>query len=217
MSHNLSSIIASQGLYRFSDKVLKENPIILENQGKGTAAKITSRSVEMLSDFFIAEQPDDQQQFVRFLGRANNRREYRWVRKDHLVSNEYIGTYNVLVTEANGAGVLGETLSSPLIIEPEVGHTDTFISIGMFESRQEAENCLKYICTKFARTLLSTLKATQHNPKDTWANIPLQNFTTSSDIDWSKSLAAIDQQLYDKYKLSPDERAFIEKMIKPMD
>ena len=76
---------------------------------------------------------------------------------------------------------------------------------------------MKYVKSKFARCLLGTLKATQHNPKNTWANVPLQNFTSKSDIDWSKSIEEIDKQLYNKYKLDPPEIDFIEKMIKPME
>ena len=76
---------------------------------------------------------------------------------------------------------------------------------------------MKYVKTKFARCLLGTLKATQHNPRDTWSNVPLQDFTSTSDIDWSQSIADIDHQLYAKYGLSDDEIAFIEKMIKPME
>lgn len=64
---------------------------------------------------------------------------------------------------------------------------------------------------------MGTLKATQHNPRDTWANVPLQNFTAISDIDWNQSIADIDKQLYRKYKLDEDEIDFIEEKIKPMD
>ena len=64
--------------------------------------------------------------------------------------------------------------------------------------------------------MLGTLKATQHNPKDTWANVPLQDFTENSDIDWNKSVSEIDQQLYKKYGLDDNEITFIESMIKPM-
>ena len=87
----------------------------------------------------------------------------------------------------------------------------------MFETRSDAESCLKYIKTKFARTLLGSLKATQHNPKDTWSNVPMQDFTNSSDIDWSKSVADIDKQLYEKYGLEQSEIDFIESKIKPME
>ena len=47
--------------------------------------------------------------------------------------------------------------------------------------------------------------------------IPIQDFTSSSDIDWSKPIADIDRQLYAKYGLTDEEIAFIESMIKPME
>ena len=65
--------------------------------------------------------------------------------------------------------------------------------------------------------MLSTLKATQHNPRDTWFNIPLQDFTDNSDINWKESIEYIDQELYAKYGLTDEEIAFIESMIKPME
>jgi len=45
----------------------------------------------------------------------------------------------------------------------------------------------------------------------------MQDFTAQSDIDWTKSVAEIDQQLYRKYNLSAEEIAFIEEKIKPME
>ena len=65
--------------------------------------------------------------------------------------------------------------------------------------------------------MLGILKITQTNNKDTWAYVPLQDFTENSDIDWSKSIAEIDQQLYKKYNLSPEEIAFIEEKVKEME
>ena len=61
------------------------------------------------------------------------------------------------------------------------------------------------------------LKVTQNNPRDVWRYIPLQDFTSDSDIDWSKSIAEIDQQLYKKYGLTPDEINFIENHVKEMN
>ncbi len=100
---------------------------------------------------------------------------------------------------------------------PVIGHTLTFLSIGKFSEISQAEACLKYIRSRFARLLLGTLKVTQDNPKDTWANVPMQDFTGNSDIDWSQSIENIDQQLYKKYGLEKPEIDFIEKMIKPME
>jgi hypothetical protein len=65
--------------------------------------------------------------------------------------------------------------------------------------------------------MLGTLKVTQSNKsKDVWSNVPMQDFSENSDIDWSKSISEIDQQLYKKYELSIEEIAFIEKIVQPM-
>lgn len=100
---------------------------------------------------------------------------------------------------------------------PLVGTTDTFLSIGLFDNNIEANNLLKYIKSKFARTMLGVKKITQHNPRATWIMVPMQNFTSKSDIDWSKSIPEIDQQLYKKYDLSKDEINFIETKVQAMD
>jgi hypothetical protein len=123
----------------------------------------------------------------------------------------------VFLPKSNGAGTLGEVLTNPVVGEPAIGHTQTFISIGNFQNRYEADALLNYLKTKFARTLLDILKVTQDNKKSVWKYVPLQNFTIESDIDWSKSISDIDKQLYKKYNLSEDEINFIESMIKPME
>lgn len=64
--------------------------------------------------------------------------------------------------------------------------------------------------------MLSILKVTQNNPRDVWKYVPMQNFTNESDIDWSKSIDEIDQQLYKKYDLSKEEIEFVESKAKPM-
>ena len=76
---------------------------------------------------------------------------------------------------------------------------------------------LKYVSTKFARTLLGILKTTQGNAPKTWIYVPLQDFSDKSDIDWSKSITEIDRQLYKKYKLNEKEIAFIESKVTSMD
>ena len=70
--------------------------------------------------------------------------------------------------------------------------------------------------TKFFRALLGIKKVTQHCPPKVWSLIPLQDFSLSSDIDWSQSIAEIDRQLYAKYGLSAEEIAFIESHVKEM-
>ena len=108
-------------------------------------------------------------------------------------------------------------ISKPVIGEPDDIATDTFICVGPFSCKAEASAALKYINGKFARVLLGTLKVTQINSKETWANVPLQDFTPASDIDWSASIPDIDRQLYAKYHLSEEEIAFIESKVKEME
>ena len=113
--------------------------------------------------------------------------------------------------------MFGETLSSPIVAAPKEGHTATFLSVGAYKTQFEAKAVFKYLHTKFLRALMGIVKVTQNTTRDVFQFVPLQHFTSHSDIDWSKSIPDIDQQLYRKYNLSPDETAFIEKMIKPME
>lgn len=122
-----------------------------------------------------------------------------------------------MLPKANGSGAFGESLSTPLICEPGIGYTQSFIGIGSVDNRSESESILKYVKTKFVRALLGILKITQDNPPEKWAYVPLQDFTASSDIDWSKSVADIDRQLYRKYGLDDAEIEFIESHVKGMD
>lgn len=223
VSHHVSFVfgefaemVSSQGIYRFSEYALTNIPRISQIQGKGTAAKITSNAFENLPEIFVQSEQECGNNGVRIMGRVKGSRQIRWINSQYLQTCEYLNYYNVFVPEANGTGAIGEVLSTPVIGVPVIGHTDTFLSIGKFASAEEASACLKYVKSKFARCLLGTLKATQHNPKDAWTNVPMQDFTSNSDIDWSKSIPGIDMQLYAKYELSDEEISFIESMIKPM-
>ena len=60
-------------------------------------------------------------------------------------------------------------------------------------------------------------KSSQHAAAVVYSFVPLQDFTDKSDIDWSKPIPEIDQQLYKKYNLTNEEISFIESMIKPME
>ena len=209
-----STLVYPQGIYRFSRKFFTDFPQAEELQGKGTKNKIVSKSLTQL-DFAFSEQKNSGD--VTLLGRIGTDRSYRYIKKEYLDLPETFESYNVFVPEANGSGAIGEVLSTPLIGEPLIGHTDTFLTIGNFSLEEEAQNCMKYIKSKFARTMLGVLKVTQHNSRKTWYYVPLQDFTSSSDIDWSQSVAEIDVQLYKKYGLSQEEIEFIETNVREMD
>lgn len=152
-------------------------------------------------------------------GLQKNKRVIKFINYNYIdtLTRTNINHYKILVPKSNGSGILGETISTPMIGKPMIGYTYTFIGIGNFKSKVEAESALKYIKTKFARTMLGILKITQDNTPEKWKFVPLQNFAPDSDINWSKSIPEIDQQLYKKYNLSADEINFIETKAQAMD
>ncbi len=108
-------------------------------------------------------------------------------------------------------------LSSLDILKPNEICTETYLVVDAFDTKEEAEHLHSYLRTRFVRFMISLLASTQHLSKEKFANVPLQDFTPSSDIDWSASIMEIDQQMYKKYGLTEEEVAFIEKMIKGME
>ncbi len=159
------------------------------------------------------EEKDD----LKIVGLINNRRVFRYISPQYIGKENNLNNYKVIIPKSNGSGALGEVISTPLIGSPLIGYTRSFISIGKFEKKEEAEAALKYVKTKFARVLLGILKVTQDNPQDRWQHVPLQDFTNQSDIDWTQSVADIDRQLYQKYKLTQKEIRFIEEKVTPME
>ena len=142
---------------------------------------------------------------------------YGWVNKHQVPKNiEDSNRPKLLVGQAFTAG-------SPQVIDiPEYVGTNcvcsqSFIPIfSPHDSESECRIIYKYMCTKFFRYLVNCMKSDQNLGNVTYKLVPLQDFTNQSDIDWSQSIQNIDQQLYKKYNLTPEEITYIEQTIKPM-
>ena len=214
---SLTNIVYPKSNYGFTDSLYSDYPELKTRLTEGNEYIIDANIFEKMPEIFFSHKLGCDDEYVLVYGRENNRRIYKAIKKIYVRDNQQLHAYKLLITGANGTGKMGEVLSNPEIVGPNVCYTQTFMSIGCFDNRYEANSLLSYVKTKFARMLLSTLKITQNNPKETWAHIPIQNFTENSDIDWSKSVAEIDRQLYKKYNLSDEEITFIESMIKPME
>lgn len=205
---NLSRIIYTQN--KFNLNVLNEVVPGSNRKDKRLESNIFSKY-----SIFHTERKDNND--IKVLGLINNKRVYRFVNKKFLdLTHPNLNAYKVLLPKSNGSGALGEELSTPLIGEPLIGYTRTFIGIGKLSTKDEANALLKYIKSKFCRAMLGILKITQDNNPEKWSKVPLQDFTSNSDIDWSQSIANIDQQLYRKYGLSQDEINFIETKVQAM-
>lgn len=180
-----------------------------------TEVRLRPNYFEKFPNIFTKQK--DSTHLVKIIGlEKGNKRTERFVNK--LIMNDpNLMNWKVFLPESNGSGAIGEVLSTPLVGEPLVGCTGSFIQFGAFSIEVDARNCMKYLKTKFCRAMLGTLKITQHNPKSTWKNVPTQDFTDNSDIDWTKSIMEIDQQLYKKYNLTEKEITFIETNVRAME
>lgn len=154
---------------------------------------------------------------------SNRKRVTVYVDKNYpFPKMDNIDKYKLFVSKAYGAGkAIGESentlvMCAPVVAVPNQACTETFLEIGSFDTKEEAENFYSYFKTKFFRTLLGIRKQTQDTKRSTYAFVPLQDFTPSSDIDWSLPVPQIDEQLYAKYDLSDDEIDFIESHVKAM-
>lgn len=186
----------------------------------GREKRLVSNSFTKWDVMQTSPQEDDD---IRVLGIAQKgSRGYRWIASKYIEPHENLYKYKVILPQSNGsAGQLGNPIPARIIgrgdvVEPGTAYTQTFLSIGVFDSVDEANALNKYIATRFCRTMLGVLKVTPNYPPAKWKYVPLQDFTPASDIDWTKPIPQIDQQLYRKYGLTDEEIAFIESHVKEM-
>lgn len=147
-----------------------------------------------------------------------------WLPKSAIDStNHLLSKYKILMSKvtAEHAGEPDKKgqfkiISRTEIIGPNDVCTDSYLIVGASESKLVVENEYKYIQTRFLRFLLMLSVSSINLSSEKFQFIPLQDFTSNSDINWSRSISEIDTQLYAKYELSEEEIAFIESMIKPM-
>ena len=115
----------------------------------------------------------------------------------------------VLVSKASPGGdeYPHAIISAPVFAEKNSVCTETYLIVDFVNSIEEAQNLISYMKTRFFRFMMSLIKNTQNISKGVFAFVPVQS--------WSKKWD--DEELYAKYKISEEEIAFINSMIRPMD
>ncbi|GCD88774.1 Eco57I restriction-modification methylase domain-containing protein [Nocardioides sp. LS1] len=122
-------------------------------------------------------------------------------------NHDWVDQWKVLMPKAgDGHGreesfVLGE----PIALAPGSACTQTYIVAGLFDTREETENYAHYLATKFVRFLVQPRKASQDIFDERFRFVPMLDMTRL----WT------DEDLYDRFDLTEDERAYIERTIKP--
>ena len=216
MFKSMSEIVVSRTAYRFTDLMHKDHPEAISQLSNGHPYDVSTNIFERLPQIFYDEKPNDGKEYIRILGRIDNSRIMKYVRRDYIREVENLDGYKVFMAKANATGTYGETLTPPIVGEPAVGNTESFISIGNFCTGIEASALIKYISTKFVRALLGALKTTQDITPEKWKFVPQQDFSEASDIDWSLSVEEIDALLYKKYNLTDTEIRFINEKVQAM-
>ena len=140
-------------------------------------------------------------------------RNKQWIKKYKLVfskaTSEHAGS-----PDKNGKY---RVLSKMMLLKPNEVCTQSYLVGKVADNYTECYNFYTYLKTSFVRILILITLTSQDLSRDKFKYVPDQDFTSKSDIDWSKPIPEIDKQLYKKYKLTKKEIEFIESMIKPMD
>ena len=198
-------------------------------------AKVTERTTRYLSEKVLPRNPYGvsgnspqisalpTEDAVKVFGRFDGSREIRYLPAGFTPSKgaDTMDTWKVFLSKADGAaGQLGNPIPARIIGRGVVGDTrtlctETFLAIAPFATETEATNAVTYSRTRFFRFMVGIRKL-KNMTRDTYKFVPQQDFTSGSDIDWSRTVAEIDAQLYAKYSLSAEEIAFIESMITVM-
>jgi hypothetical protein len=97
-------------------------------------------------------------------------------------------------------------ISTPFVGEPGSISSETYLCIGPFDSKNQAESALSYLSCRLTRLLILLHKPSQHVTRKVYTFVPTQAWTQT----WA------DEDLYAKYGITPEEVAFIEKVVRPM-
>ena len=144
----------------------------------------------------------------RLLGLDGNKRTYRYLPNNYPIpKRDMLNEYKIFIARNWGAGDLSDIPSSPVAASPGDLCTETFLQIGPFRNRDELNNAMSYIQTKFFRAMVGIRKQDQGASRAVYHYVPMQDFSKP----WT------DAELYAKYGLTDEEIAFIESMIRPME
>ena len=212
---SFSKLVYSRDLYQLTKLFYKENPELEGRQSKGHRFDLGTTAFSLFPEVFSDEKPAGDG-YALVVGRENDTRIAKWIKKEYLKLPDNFESYKIAFPVANGSGKFGESLSDPFVCGPYCAQNTTFLSAGNFYTLFEAQSCLKYVKTKFARCMLGIFKVTQHTTREAWRAVPLQNFTQQSDINWDLAIPELDAALYQKYNLTRDEIEFIESNVSAM-
>lgn len=157
-----------------------------------------------------------------YLNKSIHKIAYGWTNESIIPKHrDSISLHKVFIPAAGGNGNDGQVLGCPFYGEPGSVCSQTYLLIGYDPNapltKEQCQNIIKYVKTRFFRYLVSVKKKTQNGPRAVYQFVPIQSFSNDSDIDWGNSIDKIDLQLFEKYSLSDGERKYIISRIDEMN
>lgn len=212
---------------------LDEFPVFVRNNGAlSVIYKVMGKSSSMLGESVSGQTP------FGFVTTYRGREEAfegcitlkssgatSYVSRDDIKKNpQWVDMYKVIFSKATceHAGTPDRNgqfrvLSSLGLLPPGVVCTQSYLVGGVFGTETEAQNMLKYLKTKFVRYLMLQTITSQDLSPDKFMFVPMQDFSSASDIDWSMDIEAVEGCLYTKYGIDAAEAEAIAAVLKPMD
>lgn len=155
------------------------------------------------------KEESDKDSNIKYYLNIDAKRTYKWISENQIPKNKAVkDLHKVYIPAAGGSGNDDIILGKPFYGEPNSVCSQTYLVIGYNQhfSKEECENIITYIKTKFFRYLVSIKKKTQNGPRGVYQFVPIQDFSRA----WT------DKELYAKYGLSEDEISFIEENVREM-
>ena len=107
--------------------------------------------------------------------------------------------YKIFIAWADSCMDFKKLNLKPFIGKPFDMCTETYLTIGSFDTLEEAESCISYISTKFFHALVSAKKVNQHMSRDVYSLIPIVPF----DRIWT------DDELFRLFSIDSDLQSYI--------
>jgi len=210
--HNSEKIISERPLNEFSTFIRHSRAVpiirkVLDKQEKAMSIQVSASKPFGLRTFIRPQKTGD-----IILRWQNGEGPYK--RKEITVGIEMIDSWKVITSyvgydHAGSPGKDGRrrVFSKIDILPPKTICTETYLVVGAYKEKAQAENLVRYMKTRFFRFLVSQFMYSHHITKDSYSFVPILDM----DLEWT------DEQLYKKYKLTKEEISFIESKIRPME
>jgi site-specific DNA-methyltransferase (adenine-specific) len=180
--------------------------------------KVLAKQEDKMSEQVSASKPFGLRTFIRPQKKGDiilrwQKGEGPYNRKEITVGVEMIDKWKVITSyvghdHAGNPGKDGKrrVLSKIDILPPGTICNETYLVIGNYKTKTQAQNLVTYMQTKFFRFLISQFMYSHHITKDSYSFVPILDMT----VKWT------DESLCKRYGITKTEFEFIDSKIRPM-